>query len=481
MSKQDKFITKASTIHRGIYDYSQVEYINVDVKVEIICKDHGSFFQTPRIHIYKKGGCNKCAVDRSKKTNTKNTEQFITESIKIHNNKYDYSFVGYTTARKKVKIVCPIHGLFEQEPSSHTQGTGCKKCAVRLDTVSFVDKANNTHNDTYSYEQVDYITGKHKVDITCSVHGNFNQTAESHLQGIGCPICALENKSFQSKAELEIAEFIKSKGFEVIQNTHSIIPPKELDIFIPELNMAIEFDGIYWHSELSNKPKSYHLDKTKECNKKGIRLIHIFEHEWIHKKDLVLSRISNILGQSNRIYARKCEILELSSKESRPFLDVNHIQGGCPASIHLGLQYNDNIVAVMTFGKPRFSKTAEWELIRYSNIMGSSVVGGASRLFKYFIKINQPTNIISYSDIRWNTGNLYTQLGFEHIRDSAPNYFYFSRNKTTELYSRNKFQKHKLEKILEFFDPNLSEWENMKINNYNRIWDCGNSVFVWNV
>jgi len=283
----------------------------------------------------------------------------------------------------------------------------------------------------------------------------------------------------KSGPEKEIFNLLEDLVGPVTCNSRNIIGPYELDLYLPDLKIAFEFDGIYWHSELRGTSKTYHLDKTELCEKQGIRLIHIFENEWVLKRDIVESRIKNLLGLSERIYARKCEIREVNPKDKKIFLIQNHIQGTCASSVNLGLYLEDELAALMTFGKSRFSKKYEWELIRYCNKINTSVVGGASRLFKRFVRDYSPENIISYSDRRWNTGDLYLNLGFTHSHTSSPNYFYFTRNENLNLLSRNRFQKHKLEKELVQFDKTKSEWYNMKMNNYDRIWDCGNKVFVW--
>lgn len=280
--------------------------------------------------------------------------------------------------------------------------------------------------------------------------------------------------------ENDLSDWIKSLGIVVINNTKAIITPKELDIYLPEYNIAIEFDGIYWHSELQGKQNNYHLNKTIECNNKEIRLIHIFENEWVLKSDIVKSRLLSILNKNNKLPARKCNIRQLSSLEYTEFFVTNHIQGSVISSICYGLFFDDECVAAMSFGISRFNKKCEYELLRFSNKLNTNVIGGASKLFKHFIKNHDVSSIVSYSDIRWNTGALYEKLGFKFQYNSKPNYFYFHANDHLTLYSRHQFQKHKLYDRLNMFDDELTGWDNMVNNGYNRIWDCGNSVWIWN-
>lgn len=194
------------------------------------------------------------------------------------------------------------------------------------------------------------------------------------------------------------------------------------------------------------------------------------------KKHAWKSIILNKLQLSNKIYARKCIIKEINSKDSKEFLNNNHLQGHINSSIKLGLFYENELISLMTFGKSRYNKKYEYELLRYCNKKYVSVVGGASRLFKYFIKSYFPKNIISYCDLRYGNGNLYENLGMKLLRVSKPNYYYFRLNEKI-LYSRVKFQKHKLDNLLENFDSDLTEAENMFNHGFRRIWDSGNLVF----
>jgi len=286
---------------------------------------------------------------------------------------------------------------------------------------------------------------------------------------------------YQSLVEKEILKFI---NFNIETNNRKIISPYELDIYIPEAKLAIEFDGLYWHSydkKETPKQKKYHLIKTEMCQEQGIQLLHIFENEWIDptKQEIWKSMINSKLRINDRIFARKCKVEEISdTKLIRSFLKNNHLQGFAGSSIKLGLFYEDELISLMTFGKSRYSKKYQYEMIRYCNKKYINVVGGASKLFKYFTRNYDPQSIVSYADRRHSNGNMYNKLEFEHSHVSAPNYFYF-KNGQIELYPRIKFQKHKLEKQLESFDPELSEVENMFNNNYRRIWDCGNIIYIW--
>lgn len=283
---------------------------------------------------------------------------------------------------------------------------------------------------------------------------------------------------FKSELQQEILEYIRSLGVSnITTDTRKIISPKELDLYFEENKFAIEVNGSYWHSELNNRGSSYHLAKLIECINKKIDLFFVWEYLWTDKKEIIKSRISSKFGKNAKIYARLCKIVNVSKKEKKTFLETTHLQGNCSSSVEYGLEYNGKLVAVMTFGKPRFNKNVDWELLRFSTSLGINVIGAASRLFSHFIKTQSPGSVISYSDRQYGLGNVYSKLNFEHKGASPPNYYYTSDYRKFE--SRMKFQKHKLSKLLPVFDNSLSEWENMKNNGYDRVWDCGNDIWMW--
>lgn len=287
-----------------------------------------------------------------------------------------------------------------------------------------------------------------------------------------------------SNQEFELHIFIESLNLNtnIIYNSRKIIPPKELDVYIPDKHIAIEFDGLFWHSDIMNHDSNYHLTKTEECEKQGIQLIHIFEDEWINKQDIVKSRIRNILGIfDTKIYARKCEIREVDFNTTKEFLNINHIQGSSISKYNIGLYYENVLVSIMTFGSYRKSMGRshvenEFELIRFCSKLNYHIPGAASKLLNYFIKQYHPIQILSYADRRWSTGNLYNQLGFSLIRQSVPNYWYIKEGSMVREY-RFKYRKSELSKYLSNYDSSLTEQQNMILNRYYRIYDCGNLVF----
>jgi hypothetical protein len=282
-----------------------------------------------------------------------------------------------------------------------------------------------------------------------------------------------KNMSSVSDEEISLANWLSQYTI-VEQSNRNLIAPYEIDIFLPQHSLAIEYNGVYWHSS-KYVDKSYHLNKSQLLMKKNIRLIHIFSDDYTNKCNIVKSRLLSALNLNKRVYARTTRIREINNTESKQFLETNHLNGYVNSKIKLGLYHDNELVAVMTFGKPRFNKEYEWELLRFSNKLNTTVVGGASRLFSYFTKMQNTTSVISYADLTWGMGNVYKTMGFEFSHLSPPNYSYLIKDRV----SRYQYQKHKLKTILTRFDESSTEEENMKLNGYYRIYDCGNAVWVY--
>jgi len=332
----------------------------------------------------------------------------------------------------------------------------------------------------FSESEYDGYSFKNKYKFSCNKCNKIFETDVYRLNHIFCNYC---NPLDKTTLENELYHFIKSIiGNDVIvkRKDRTILNGKELDIYIPSNNLAIELNGLYWHSENGNDIKKlYHLNKSRSCISKGIKLIHIFENEWLYKKEIVKSIISNILKYNvNKIYARNCEVKMIDDISKNIFLDNNHLQGKDKSSIRYGLFYKNELVSVMTFVKSRFDKKIQYEIYRYSNKLNTTILGGASKLFNQFISDYSPESVVTYSDKRYFDGIVYQNLGFNFIENTPPNYWYISPDYKTS-YNRMTFQKHKLSKLLKNYDISLTEWENMTQNGYDRIWDCGNGKWIW--
>ena len=307
---------------------------------------------------------------------------------------------------------------------------------------------------------------------------------DDHLQDGRIPICRVCFPIKQSKAQLELYDYIKIYYGDTLLSTRNIIDEMELDIYIPSKKIAIEYNGIYYHSEISgNRNKTYHINKTEKCEANNITLIQIFEDEFLFNKELVygkINRLLNIKTNINRVYARNCLIKVVEPSIANEFLISNYIQGNDHSLIRLGAFYNEKLVALMTFGKTRVSmggcaQKNVYELYRYCS--NCSVVGGASKIFTHFIRLYNPDKIITYADRRWSTGNLYEKMGLTLISKTKPNYWYTKDH--VKRFHRFGFRKNVLKKRLVNFDNSLTEWQNMQLNGYDRIWDCGSLKYEW--
>lgn len=468
-------LSRYRQIHGDRYDYSSTIYENSDTKIDIICKVHGKFSQYPKDHESGRG-CNKCYSD----SNILTTPEFTDRAHIIHNNKYDYSKFTYVRNNVKSIIICPEHGEFTQTPSGHLSGYGCNACG-RKSTINkttktlefFIDLATKVHNKKYTYPLAVYTGTMRRLTITCPIHGNFMQIANHHLQGHGCPACAKVN--FQSKPEFEIKEFIESLGVDVLHTYY--LDGVELDLFVPSKNLAIEFDGLFYHSSGSVSTDKVisekHIKKTELCEHHGITLLHIFENEWENKQSIWKSMIRHRLGLSTKIYGRKTTCRDITSKLADEFCKINHMQGAAKSKYQYGLYYENILVAVMSIAGSRYNDN-DFEIIRYCNIKDHNVVGGFSKLLKHFRSIHSGS-VVSYANRRWSNGNLYAQNGFTKERITGPCYYYLKGDK---MQHRSVFMKHKLSNLLDAFDAAKTEVANMYEHKYRRIWDCGTIVYT---
>lgn len=564
----EEFISRSNNIHNNKYDYSKVEYVNNKTKVCIICPEHGEFWQPPKNHLLGQG-CPICGEEIARKCRKNDYQKFIDRFINTFgdiaefpyiNDEYENknSIITYVCKKcgkihKKVasyifanKTICECYRVkeprqnivFEHKPiissrliSADVIESRIKELYPTIEMIGKNDYKNTStkvlfrctscNNEFYRKPNIflcsklktpcpictkkqlhkektktnedfindianiygegkytllsDYISSNCKVKLKCNDCGRiFEKEANSFLQHNGCPYHNC-NSSYKEK---ELFSFIKGMCDDAINNDRKTLDGYELDVLVPSKQIAFEFDGIFWHNE-NNKTNDYHLNKTIICNNKGVRLIHIFEDEWINKKNIWKSMIANILGfTKNKIYGRACTIDTVDSNTAVKFLNDNHIQGWCPSNIKLGLYYKGELVSLMTFGKSRHfigSGKYEWELLRFCNKLDTTVIGGASKLFSYFIRNYKPTSIVSYSDRRWSEGDMYNKLGFTFSHYSKPNYFYVIDN-----VRKNRFNFRKKILVEKYNCPlEMSERDFCKEKKWYRIYDCGTSVHIW--
>lgn len=299
-----------------------------------------------------------------------------------------------------------------------------------------------------------------------------------------------------SNMEKDITDLIKTArpDLYIVHNDRNVIKPLEIDIYLPDIKLGIECNPTWTHNSSNPDPwgwppkkYTYHKEKTDKAEEAGIKLIHIFGHEWEHKRDIVESIILNSIGaNSTKIYARLCEVREVSSEDSRKFLDMNHRQGSVNCSIRLGLFSNDKLVSLMTFSRPRYTignnLKDSYELVRFCSLLNTTVVGGASKLFKYFVNNYSFSKIYSYSDRAHTSGKIYAVLGFEECERSDPGYVWVNINSDV-AYSRINAQRANIRRFLgdNEVDLNRSESEIMESHGFVKVYDSGTIRWEFNL
>ena len=287
--------------------------------------------------------------------------------------------------------------------------------------------------------------------------------------------------SGKSYSEKELVDFVKSiYSDEIMENTKRIIPPKELDIYIPQKNLAIEFNGVHWHDE-NHVDRNYHLTKTNMCNEKRIDLIHVFEDDWLYKKEIVKSMIASRFGvYKEKIFARKCQIKEIEKDQAKIFFDENHLQGFAYGDLYLGLMFNNELIQCICINKKGWHD-GNVELTRMVTKLNTQVVGGFSKLMKHISDYIEYKSITSYVYKAWFNGKGYIESGFKIVKENNPSYSYVVNGRRVH---KSHFRKNKIKKMFErgelkFYDSNKTEHEIMKENKIYRIYDCGTTKVIY--
>jgi len=443
-------------------------------------------------------------------------DEFKAKVLQMYPNKEYELLSDYVNDKTHIRVrhnckECNYHE-FTVRPSHFTSGSQCPICSKNKVSKIMKEKMleeAKTHEEfiqqVYDKVGLEYtVLGIYKNCKTpikvrhnckeCGYHEYNVRPRDFLTKGNRCNVCAKR----MSKQEIEVRDFIKSfYDKEIITNNRDLIG-KEIDMYFPDLNLAIEYDGLFFHSDY-RKDKRYHLNKTIACEEKGIQLIHLFSDEWMFKQDIVKSKLKHIMGcdDSPKIYARNCEIREITDKKlKREFLDKNHIQGGWDQSIlAFGLYHNDELVSIMTIGyenhfrtggKKNKSKEDENKVIleikRYANDINYRVIGGFSKLLKYFINNYEFDELITYADRRWSKkNNVYSENNnFVFDSETAISPHYIEQGKHEKRLNRSKYTRAKLwEMYPEYKAQELSESQIMleKLH-YLRIWDCGNLKYV---
>ena len=313
----------------------------------------------------------------------------------------------------------------------------------------------------------------------------FNNDTRFYIEESNLPILSdffsKTDECGKSYSEKELVDFVKSiYSDEIVENTKRIIPPKELDIYIPKMKLAIEYNGLYWHDE-NHVDRNYHLTKTNMCNEKGIDLIHVFEDDWLYKKEIVKSMIASRLGvYKEKIFARKCQIKEIEKDQAKIFFDENHLQGFAYGDLYLGLMFNDELIQCICINKKGWHD-GNVELTRMVTKLNTQVIGGFSKLMKHISDYIEYKSITSYVYKAWFNGKGYIESGFKIVKENNPSYSYVVNGKRVH---KSHFRKNKIKKMFErgelkFYDSNKTEHENMIENKIYRIYDCGTMKVIY--
>lgn len=402
-------------------------------------------------------------------------------------NQSKWNLIEYTNTRTKCKYQCSECGYIKEcTPYSIFigRGGGCLGCKKGNDLNRVSNKLSKLLTNSNMYIPLDnFIFNNSYVDIPikcnkCGYEFNNKWIHMNQLDRMNCPKCYRSTKRLSQN---ELRKWIESiTQYEVIDE-YKVNNKIEIDIFIPELKIGIEYCGLIWHSTKYKTDSSYHYNKWNYCKENGIRLITIFEDEWKENREICVSRIRNLLQLSTqRAFARKTECKFIDNKTALQFCKENHIQGKGQSHEAYGLFYENDLVSVMTFSKPSVSKNGknyDWELNRFCSKIGYSIVGGASKLLKAFENNHQSDTLVSFCDLRWGDGTVYYNLGFSFDKITKPNYYYFGKITNWQRKHRYNYRKSVLVEMHPNYES-LSEKEiSEKIELY-RIYDCGHIRFT---
>lgn len=404
---------------------------------------------------------------------------FTSHLSDIHNISVLEHITVYPEDKTLFKTFINKNNYLNETVSNKDNYINCKLCnkPFRKITNSHLKNKHNISLEEYRNE--------FSNTFSKSTYKKYKIIYDNHLK--------LHQKTYTSKGQTEVMEFLNFLNINSLINHKKTLKGVELDLYCPDYNIAIEYNGLLYHSEeFGKKDRNFHLNKTKLCNEKNITLIHIFEDEWILKKDIIKSKLTHIFNKTqNKIHARKCSIKQILNIEKNLFLDKNHLLGNTFSTISYGAYYNNELVAVMSLNNKRNMSNpngdiSEYELNRFCIKNFHSINGIGNRLLQKFISDYSPKKIISFAERTWTNfsdNNFYTNLGFKLIKKLPQDYKYFSR-KVHNPVKLHKFQfgKKSLKKIFpHLYDDNKSEWEIMRAAGYDRIWDCGKFKYELNL
>lgn len=481
----DEFKQKADKVFGGKYEFFPEDFRayknNLD-KIHAVCPEHGMFSKSVK-RLLNGEGCPECGRRQAAEARQANS------LTKLLDGKPRLTLCGRSDG---IEVFCEKHGRVKTTKYRLRGKFGCPECtrdAVMVSGAEWLGRFRATHGDTFKYKMPNRCYANEKIAIVCTRHKEpftFYQTPADHADGHGCPKCKLvQTAAGPSKAETEVADYLRSLGVAVQTQVPVTAESGKLflmDIYLPDFKLFIEYNGLYFHSQKFLAASNFHKQKSDACRYNGARLVHIFEDDWRNKNSRTKAFLKNLTGKSETVMARKCKVTLLGGKEAKAFCSKHHMQGASitGGQIHYGLRYGKTLKAVMCFTQKGSDRRGlggkDWELVRY--VSDGRVQGGASKLFKAFIREYRPSSVVSFS---WNhlfTGNMYEKLGFTQDKVLQPDYTYVDPDRCRRLH-KSGFQLSKLAKKFENFDSRLTERENCEANRYYRIYDCGKTRWLW--
>jgi G:T-mismatch repair DNA endonuclease (very short patch repair protein) len=459
-------LKKFHAMHADKYDYSEFVYTRSDEKATIVCRVHGPFLQTPRMHA-RGNGCPACAKDSVSSYIRLGDAAWLMRFREVHGNRYDYSEALGIRTTENTSIICRVHGPFTQRPQAHAKGAGCPRCCASFpDTQeSVIAKFVLTHGARYDYSKVKYVDSQSKVTITCPEHGEFEQKPANHIKGKGCRHCArLLLRSSRSEAETNIDEFAKELGFDT---EHGYLPGAKdwtYDVVVPEVSLAIEFNGLYWHSyPRINRGRHYH--KRKHAESHGFRLLTIWEDDWNDRREAVQWALLRALkvGWDVKCAPQDVETDFVDEGMSNDFRVKNGMvdPSGSVAATNVAINRNGNTLAVANFDKRGC-------MFAYTEKAGFTVMCGPRVAAEAYKAANPGSNVSALCNRDYSDGREYADSGF--IKTGG--YFGMSYVYRSNRFPRANYLKHRLPKVFGDVDRALSE---VDICANNEVFACWNS------
>lgn len=475
------FLEESQQRFPGWFDYQKTKYVSRKLPLILTCKVHGDFQITPKKHLSLIRGCPACGVELRSQKRMVGNESIIQRLRQLHGDTYDLTRIVTGKTNVPVEVGCPRHGWVTTSLKNFLKGQGpCLLCKGAHISQAKAHRGleciqrdiDNTHHPEYTYDLSTFTRYSHEMRIVCPTHGEFWQKPLNHFPHLqGCPRCG----SSTSRGENEVFLYLESLGVSVTRRNRVLIAPLELDIYLPDFKVAIEYNGMYWHAD--DRTHKVSLKKKWElCQERGIRLINLFEHEWEDHQPAVKSLLRSAVHQAGTIGARKFQAQVIEPSQAKPFLDLHHIAGFRGSKLHVGLFLEQELFAVASFGASRFEDNT-MELIRYAS--KCHISGGLKRLIKIAQEELRFTSLTSYCDMRHGTGNSYLSTGFEFHGITSPDYWWFKGKK---FFPRYRCQKHKLAQHPEFapfYSPEKTENQICQDAGFRKVTGVGHSKFVF--